>query len=107
MATIAYLNLGDNLGHNLRGNGVVAEGLAVLAPLVGRAHKVLVLHVQEVLRIPTTCEMRSLATTKHISGTGGAVCNFAATDTLGHRDVSGLSATDPHRKQWKDVGMHL
>ena len=38
---------------------------------------------------------------------------MSATDTLGHQDVRGLSAIDPHRRQWisvtmcKDVGMSL
>ena len=41
-----------------------------------------------------------------------AQSNMSATDTLGHRDVRGLSATDPCPRQWicvctmpKDVGM--
>ena len=29
---------------------------------------------------------------------------LSATDTLGYRDVHGLSATDPHRRQWISVG---
>ena len=39
---------------------------------------------------------------------------MSATDTLGHRDVHGLSAIDPRPRQWicvctmpKDVGMPL
>ena len=39
---------------------------------------------------------------------------MSATDTLGHQDVCGLSAIDPHPRKWisvytmpKDVGMPL
>jgi hypothetical protein len=49
----AYPYFRHNFCDNFCGDGVVAEGLAVLAPLVGRAHEVLVLHIQEVLSIPT------------------------------------------------------
>ena len=48
----------------------------------------------------------------YLSGTGGAVFNVSYY-TLGHQDVRGLSAIDPHRRQWisvtmcKDVGMSL
>ena len=55
-----------------------------------------------------------------LCGTGGAWAGLvaqsviSATDTLGHRDVHGLSAIDPRPRQWicvctmpKDVGMPL
>ena len=35
----------------------------------------------------------------YFSGTGGTVF-MSDTDTLGHQDVHGLSATDPRLRQW-------
>ena len=59
-------------------------------------------------------------TIDYFDGTSGKVSGLvaqsvmSATDTLGHWDVHGLSAIDPHPRQWicvctmpKDVGMPL